>query len=283
MTKKIQSIGGQAVIEGVMIRSQTAYSIAVRTEKGGIKTLRKPFISAAKKSKFLSLPVVRGVVNLFEMLAIGFSALSISAKMAGKEGEQVTKTQMAGSILFAGLLTVALFIIAPYYLAKIFTAANTFLFNFIDGVFRMAIFLGYVAFISLMPDIRRVYQYHGAEHMAVHCFERGKKLTTANVKRFRTMHPRCGTSLIVFVIAVSILLFSIVRFEQPLYNILFRVLLIPIIGGISYEALKLSDKYRNNILVAAVIQPGIWVQYITTREPDKRQIDVAIAAVKKAV
>jgi uncharacterized protein YqhQ len=186
--------------------------------------------------------------------------------------------------LFVSLgLAVVLFILAPYWLSKFFVETRGVLFNLLDGLFRIIIFVGYVAGISLMKDVRRMFEYHGAEHMAVHCHEAQKKLIPENVRKYSPVHPRCGTSLLMFVIIVSILVFSLIHWPQWYINVPARIILIPLIAGISYELLKLSAKFPNNFLLKILMLPGLWVQKITTRKPHKDQIEVAITALKQVV
>jgi len=275
-------VGGQAVIEGVMMRSQDRVATAVR-KKNRIIIKSQKFNSITEKSKILRLPILRGIVFLFEMMFLGFKTLSWSAEQQAGKKEKISSFEMIASLGFAVLMTILMFVVGPYYLARFFACSPGIKFNLIDGGFRLSAFLGYLIIIGFMKDIRRVFQYHGAEHKTVNCYESGAELSVQNVKRCSVQHPRCGTSLIVFVIGISIIFFSLVKDPRWFVNIGIRILFIPLIAGVSYEALKLSSKYANNILVKIIIQPGLLVQRLTTREPNGKQIEVAIAALKKVI
>jgi uncharacterized protein YqhQ len=279
----VKKLGGQAVIEGVMIRSPSHVSIAVRREDKSIHVKKKKYKSLVDRYKILQLPILRGIIYLFEMLIIGMKALTYSAEEATGDEEKLSNLELFITIALAILFVVLIFIVAPYYLAKLFKLENRILFNIVDGIFRLALFFIYLIVISLMKDIRTLYQYHGAEHKTVHCYEAKKPLTAVNVKKYSTLHPRCGTSFLVIVLAISIILFSLIKDPRWYVNIPFRILLIPVIAGISYEILKLAAKFEHNPIAKIVITPGLWVQKLTTREPTKKQIEVAIAAVKKVM
>jgi len=280
--KPVKSIGGQAVIEGVMIKSPKKIAVACRTPKGKIVYRTFPGKSLTQK-KILGWPIIRGFVAVGELMVIGFKALSWSADQQTSEEEKITGWHMALTFLISIVIGVGLFVALPYWLSLFVAEKNSVLFNLIDGVFRLALFLGYVVAIGFMPDIKRLYQYHGAEHKAVHCYEAKKPLTVKNVQKYPTAHPRCGTSLIVFVIALSIILFSLIKFDAWYWNLLTRVIVLPLIAGLSYEALKATAKVVKIKWLSWLTLPGIWVQKITTQEPDNKQVEVAIAAVKKAL
>jgi len=273
----MKPLGGQAIVEGVMIKGTDNYSMAVRTGKK-IKTKREPFTSATEKHKILAIPFIRGIINLFEMMAIGIKALTWSANQQGEEEELGTK-EWIFTFGIAIILTIVLFVLLPYYASKFVFSPDTIKFGILDGILRLLVFLGYLFAIGFMKDVRTMFQYHGAEHMTVHCYESGKKLTVANAKKFAKEHARCGTNLLIFVVAVSIVLFSVVRTPHWYYNVPARILLIPLIAGISYELLKISSKYK---WLAWLSYPGIWTQKLTTRTPNDKQIEVAIAAVNCA-
>lgn len=272
------NIGGQALIEGVMIRSPKRTAAAARKPTGRIA--RTTFQNNKLSMK---VPVIRGLAYLWDHLRLGFRALSWSANQQTGEEEQLSGWHLFFTFAFSIGIAILLFIVAPYYLSLVVFEANTFLFNLLDGIFRLAIFLAYLVAISFLPDVKRMFEYHGAEHKAVHCFEAGKTLNVKNVQKYSTCHPRCGTSLIIFVIAVSIVVFSLVRFDAWYFNLLSRVILLPLIAGISYEILKFTAKFTHNRWLAWTTMPGIWLQKITTQEPDNKQVEVAIAAVKEAV
>jgi|TARA_Y100000310_G_scaffold22935_2_gene21936 uncharacterized protein YqhQ len=295
MANKKLNVGGQAVIEGVMIRGPSKYSIAVRKGK---KIISKNGTIPKKKHKFLQWPIVRGFINLVEMLIIGIKALMWSAEQAGDEDEKLGKKELTFTLLLSIGLVIVFFIALPYFLTSLIgfvEEQKPILFNLVDGVIRILIFIIYVVAISFMQDVKILFQYHGAEHKAIHCYEKGKKLNIANVKKFTTLHPRCGTAFLMIVMVVSILVFSIlpslILFYFPDFlnlnvwirrGILFpvRILLIPLIAGISYEILKISDKKQGNLLFRLISMPGLALQKITTQEPNKKQIEVAIYSLK---
>ena len=274
-------LGGQALIEGVMMKSPNYISIAVRKPNKKISLKIEKFNSLTKKYRILGWPFIRGVIILFEMLITGMKALTYSANESGEsEEEELTKKEIVLTIGFAMLFTALLFIALPFYLSKLITSNEGILFNLIDGVIRVVIFLIYIIGISLMPDIKRVFQYHGAEHMSIHCMEHKEKLTPTNVAKYTPEHPRCGTSFLIIVLLISIIVFSMIISELWYVKLLGRLVLLPLIAGISYEILKLSAKYRRNPIFKLIVWPGMMLQKITTREPDKGQIEVAIRALK---
>lgn len=295
MDKK-PSIGGQAVIEGVMIRGLNNYVVAVRKKD---KIITKKYAIRRKKYQFLNWYFLRGFFNLVEMLVIGIKSLMWSAEQSAGKEEKISKNELAFTILISIGFVILFFIALPYFLTNLigFTEEKKpILFNIIDGIIRILIFLIYVALISFIKDVRILFQYHGAEHKAIHCYEKGKELKIPNVKKFTTLHPRCGTSFLLIVFIVSILIFSLLPSIIVLYNpnfmelnswlrksILFpvRILLLPLIAGISYEILKISDKRQNNMLFKLISMPGLWLQRITTKEPNNKQIEVAIYSLKK--
>ncbi|MEM4247427.1 MAG: DUF1385 domain-containing protein [Candidatus Woesearchaeota archaeon] len=282
MKKKQFYVGGQAIIEGVMMKTPNWVSAAVRKQSGKIVTVRKRYGSLTQKSWFLRMPFVRGVIFLGEMMVLGIKMLNWSANQQAKSQEEKLSGWETGITLISSLaLAVVLFIVAPYYLARILTKTSGIMFNLIDGIFRILIFIGYIWAIGLFKDVKRLYQYHGAEHMTVHCKEHNLTLTPDNVRKFSPVHSRCGTSLLMFVIIVSILLFSLIHDQRWYVNVPVRILLIPVIAGISYELLKLSARFPKNLILQIMMIPGLWAQKITTKKPDKKQIEVAIAALKK--
>ena len=293
--KKI-NVGGQALIEGVMIRGPNNYAIAVRK---GSRILTKTAKIPKKKYSILKWPFVRGFVNLAEMLVIGIKALMWSAEQAGEEKEKLSKKDITITLFISIGFAILFFIVLPYLLTSLIGFSEhekPVLFNIVDGIIRILIFLSYITAISFMKDVKVLFQYHGAEHMAIHCYEHGKELSIKNVKSFRTMHERCGTSFLFIVFAISVVVFSIlpslvIRYSPAFDSlnhwaktgILFpvRILLIPVIAGISYEILKLSDRKKANILFKIVSFPGIMLQKITTQKPTTKQIEVAIASLNK--
>ncbi|MEK6983755.1 MAG: DUF1385 domain-containing protein [Nanoarchaeota archaeon] len=295
MTTKKLNIGGQAVIEGVMIRGLNNYTVAVRKNK---KIIIKKGKIQKRKYKLLKWPFIRGFVNLVEMLAIGIKSLMWSAEQAAPEDEKIGKNEFAFTILFSIGMIILFFIALPYFLTSLIglkEESTPLMFNLIDGVIRISIFLIYLIAISFIKDIRKLFQYHGAEHKAIHCYEKNQKLSVENVRKFTTLHPRCGTSFLLIVFVVSILVFSLLPLLVMHYNPEFsslnpwirkglmfpiRILLIPIIAGISYEILKISDRHQKNPLFRLISIPGLMLQKITTAEPDSKQIEVALSSLK---
>ncbi len=274
-------IGGQAVFEGVMMRSPKHVAVAVRTPKGKIEVEHEKLSPLGDRYPIFKKPFLRGVIALWENLAIGFKAMITSTNAAADEDEQLTKKELFFTIAFAVGLSVSLFIILPLVISNFLTQDRGIIFNIIDGVLRIVIFLAYLLFISLFKDVRRIFQYHGAEHMSVHAYEAGKKLTVKAVKPFTTLHPRCGTSFLLIVVILSIAVFSIIQTENIVQKFLWRLVLIPVIAGISFELLRYGAKFSNNMFVKPFLAPGLMLQMITTKRPDNGQIEVAIAALKE--
>ena len=275
------SVGGQAVIEGVMMRGPGKVATAVRNPDGRIEVEKGPVHSIADKYPILKKPMLRGSVSLVESLVLGIRSLSYSAKMAGEEDEQLSDKEMAGTIIFAFVLAAVLFIAIPTGAAKFFhfiTDDPVFL-NLMEGFLRLAIFLGYIWGISRMKDIRRVFQYHGAEHKTIHCYEAGLPLTVENVQKFSRLHPRCGTNFLLIVMLVSIFVFAFLGWPSLAERIASRILLLPVVAGISYEIIRLAGRSENPIIQTA-IKPGLWLQYLTTRPPEDDMVAVAIESLK---
>ena len=268
-------IGGQALIEGVMMRSPNYVSISIR-KKGKIKTKVEHRPSLAHKHK--KLIFIRGVIALFEMLIIGTKALIYSSKESEDDSQEIKPWEVFLMISLSLLFGIGFFVIIPFYLAKWITSQYLW-FNILDGILRVAVFVIYVFLISRIKDVKRVFQYHGAEHRAVACFEAKKKLTINNCNKFPTEHPRCGTSFVGIVIIVSIIIFSFLGFTEWYMRLISRILLLPIIAGLSYETLILSDKYKESKIFKILILPGILIQKITTRRPNAKQTELAIAAI----
>ena len=285
-------IGGQAVIEGVMMRSLTGYSVAVRQPDGGVAIRKDKLVSITAKYPFLKTPVLRGSVVLIQSLILGMRALNYSASVssAGEDGEpEMSNWAIAGSMIMALVLGVGLFILAPLGLTNLIRhyllpEMGNFTYNAIDGVIRAIFFFVYIASISLMEDIRRVFQYHGAEHKTVYTFEANEALTVENARTKSTLHPRCGTSFLLFVMAISILVFSLIP-STAHFSMKFgaRVVLIPLIAGLAYEIIRFSARHLSNPVCKVLIRPGMWLQRITTKEPDDKQLEIAIIALKEAL
>ena len=291
---KYSGIGGQAVLEGVMMKNAEKYAVAVRKPDGDIEVDVENFQGALHGSKIKELPIIRGVFNFVDSLSLGSKTLNYSAsfyededakdhlsdkaldKLTGGRAEKVMSFLLT---LVAVCLAVGLFIVLPYYISSIIEAyvRNASLMAIIEGGIRISIFVLYVLLISLMKDIKRLFMYHGAEHKCINCIERGRPLTVANVMRSSRLHKRCGTSFLFFVMIVSIVLFFFIRVDNTVYRLLLRLALIPVIAGISYEFIRVAGR-SNNILVRIVSFPGMLIQKITTKEPTKDMIEVAIAS-----
>ena len=270
-------IGGQALIEGVMIKSKEKIAISVR-KKDKIKTISHPTSKFSKK--FSKIPFLRGIVVLIDTIYIGTKALMYSAKEQDEE-EEISNKQIAITTIISFIMAIGLFVFLPLIISKLLTE-NRFLFNLFDGIIRIMIFILYIIVISFSKEVRRIFQYHGAEHMSIHCFEKKEPLTVKNVRNYPTIHPRCGTSFIAIVLIISIIVFSVVWHSNFIIKFLQRIILIPIIASLSYELLKFSSKHQNNLIIKTISSPGLLIQKITTQIPDDDQIEVAIEAVKEA-
>jgi uncharacterized protein YqhQ len=294
-------VGGQAVLEGVMMRGIRTWSVAVRKPSaeqlathregldpeeaalGEIAVVTEPIESWLRRHRALRLPIVRGVVALGESLKIGFKALGISANaQLPEEDQEISGGMWAGTIVVSILLAVGLFFLIPVGVTSLIKDQldSSFLFWLVEGLLRTAIFLGYLLALSRLRDLRRVFEYHGAEHKTISCFEAGMPLTPANAERFSRLHPRCGTTFLLLVMVVAIFVFAPIGLPAWYWLLLTRVLGVPLIAGISFELIKLSGKQRRRRWVRAIMWPGIQLQYLTTREPDRDQLAVAIAALE---
>jgi uncharacterized protein YqhQ len=278
-------IGGQAVLEGVMMRGVSVWAVACRTPEGEIQITSEPIVSWAKRSRILRLPVIRGVVALAESLKIGFRALAISAnaQLADEdEPQEIGGFTWGLTIFFSLLLAVGLFFVIPVGATSLIKdwLGSALLFWLVEGVLRTAIFIGYLALISKLPDLRRVFQYHGAEHKTISTFEAGDELTPANARQYSRLHPRCGTSFLLIVMVLAIFVFAPIGLPAWYWLVLSRILGIPLIAGLSYEVIKWAGKNRNKRWVRALMWPGLMLQNLTTREPDDDQLEVAIQSLK---
>lgn len=276
------SIGGQAVIEGVMMRSPTYYVTAVRTPQGRIVINKTPFVSLTRRYSLLNIPIVRGAISLVETLVLGVKSLSYSAEQAMEE-EAGKRKGSSGllvflSVILALVLGIGLFFYLPLLLTDLLDVSGGLAFNLIDGTFRLAIFLAYVYLISRWKEMRRIFQYHGAEHKTIYAFEAGGELTPENARRFSTQHPRCGTSFLLVVMLVSILVFIVLGRPHSFADRLMRFAMIPLIGGVSYEFIKLSSSRKMGKIMRPALWPGLALQRITTQEPSDDMLEVAIAA-----
>ena len=281
MEEKKITIGGQAVIEGVMMRGPELVATAVRNPQGRIELEVKPVNSIADRYPIFKKPMLRGCVSLFESLVMGIRSLGYSAQMAGEEDEQLTDKELAGTMIFAFALAAVLFIAIPTGAAKLFhviTEDPVFL-NLMEGFLRLFIFMAYIFAISRMKDIQRVFQYHGAEHKTIACFEAGEALPVENVARHTRLHKRCGTSFLLIVMLVSIFVFAFLGWPDLAERIASRIILLPVVAGISYEIIRFSAN-SDNCLLGWAVKPGLWLQKLTTREPEPEMIEVAIESAK---
>lgn len=293
---KYSGIGGQAVLEGIMMKNKEQYAVAVRKPDGEIEVEVEHYNSIVHGSKLLNIPFVRGIFQFIDSLILGMRSLNFSAGFYEEAETKETAADKAFNRIFKDkadkvfsaivmvlsvVIAIGIFMVLPYFVTSLFEeyVRSASFMAIIEGVLRIAIFVGYVLSISLMKDIRRVYMYHGAEHKCINCIEKGRPLTVSNVMRSSKQHKRCGTSFMLFVMFVSVVLFFFIRVENPVYRVLVRIALIPVIAGISYEIIRLAGR-SNNILVRIISAPGMWLQRLTTREPDESMVEVAIAAVE---
>lgn len=282
------SIGGQAVIEGIMMKNNDKYAIAVRKPDKEIEVKIEKYKPAGDKCRLFRIPIVRGVFNFVESLVIGVKTLMYSAEFYDEEEEDKAKKDESPDGLFMFLtvgfsivLAVGLFMLLPAFLASLLDDLinNHFLLGLIEGVIRLLIFILYVVLISRMEDIKRTFMYHGAEHKCINCLEAGDELTVENIIKHSRYHKRCGTSFLFIVMIVSILVFMCIRTETVWLRLLYRVLLVPVVAGISYEFIKFAGKYDNPV-ANILSKPGLWVQRLTTKEPTEDMVEVAIKAVE---
>ncbi len=282
-------IGGQAVMEGVMMKSKHHLATAVRKANGKISIRHRKERSFAERTKLDKVPFVRGVIVLFETMIIGLRELNWSANEAlGEEEEKLTGWEIALTLIFSIVLALALFKLLPLFLATVITnkaAGGNWMLNILDGVIKFAIFILYIVLISFMKDVKRLFQYHGAEHKAVNCYEAGKKLTPRNAKKFTKKQARCGTTFVVYVFVLSIFLYLLIPFGSGFWmKYLLRILLLPVIAGIVYEWIRIAGRcYSKSRFVRFISAPGMAVQALTTREPDLKQLEVGIAALEKVL
>lgn len=274
------AFGGQAVIEGVMIRSKKHMVVCVRPPNDEILTKTEEIKSLSERYRVLRLPFLRGIVALFETLYLGIKGLYFSANATLEEEEKLNPKEIALAVIAALALSIFLFSIIPFFLTTLLNLGGV-VFNIVEGVVRLAVLLLYLASISLVGEFRRVFQYHGAEHTAINAYEAGVELNVANAKKYSRFHPRCGTSFILIVTLISILLFSVMPNLGYFMRLAYRVLLIPVIGTVSYEVLRLSDRYKHSRIMKVLVAPGLGLQRLTTREPDEKMIAVALKAVEE--
>ena len=279
-------VGGQAVIEGVMMRGVEHWSLAVRRPDDTIGVHEFPLVSWMQRYPILKTPVLRGVVALVESLVIGVRALTMSANESmGEEEQQLSRKELGGTLFIAFAFAVGLFFVAPLFLTGLFKhwIGSGYMFWAVEGCVRVGIFLVYLAIITQIKDLRRVFEYHGAEHMSIHALEHGEELTVENVKNYGTLHLRCGTSFLLIVMLVAIFVFALVGRPVWYLLILSRVILIPLIAGVSYEIIKFAGRHETSVFVRAAMAPGLALQWMTTKQPDSAQVEVAIAALEKII
>ena len=285
---KYSGIGGQAVIEGVMMKNKEKYAVAVRKPDHEIEVMVSEYTGITKNEKIKNMPILRGVFNFIDSLVLGMQTLTYSASFFEEEEATDKKVDakkenamMGGTVVLSIVLAVGIFMMLPYFISSFFQKLipSSLLLALLEGVIRLAIFIGYVALISLMEDIRRVYMYHCAEHKCINCIEHGMDLNVENVRKSSRLHKRCGTSFLLIVMFFSILFFMFIRVDSAILKVVLRLLLIPVIAGVSYEFIRLAGR-SDNAIVNLISKPGLWLQKITTREPDDEMIEVAIKSVE---
>lgn len=283
---KYSGIGGQAVMEGIMMKNDTKYAVAVRKPDKEIVVEVSQYSGSVKNKKLRNMPILRGVFSFIESMVLGMKTLTFSASFfEDVEEEPVDEKKesflMGLTVAFSIVLAIGIFMVLPYGISLLFQEVihSELVISLLEGVFRLAIFICYVAVISLMPDIKRVYMYHGAEHKCINCIEHGMELNVENVRKSSRLHKRCGTSFLLIVVLISILFFMVIQVESPLLRLALRIVLIPVIAGISYEFIRLAGR-SDNPIVNLFSKPGLMLQKITTREPDDDMIEVGIASVE---
>ena len=300
MAKKKQThysgIGGQAVLEGVMMKNRDKYAVAVRKPNGEIDVEVEEYKGVCGDKKFAKLPFIRGVFAFIDSLILGMKVTTYSASFYEEEDEKPSKTEgklekllgnkaddimMTFTVILSVIIAVALFMLLPLFLSDLLGKyiRNASVIAIIEGLIRILIFIAYIAGISLMKDIKRLYMYHGAEHKCINCIEKGRPLTVKDVKRSSRQHKRCGTSVLLFVVLVSVIVFFFIRVDNMALKLVLRIALVPVIAGISYEIIRLAGR-SDNIVVRIISAPGLWMQKLTTKEPDEDMIEVAIASVE---
>jgi uncharacterized protein YqhQ len=280
------AFGGQAVMEGVMIRSKKHMVVCVRQPNDEILTQTEKIHSLSEKSRILKVPFVRGILALFETLYIGVKGIYFSANAAfGDEEEEVnfSSKEIAVVVAVALVLSVLLFSVTPFFLTSLLNLGGGVVFNIVEGVVRLSFLLVYLAAVSRIGDFKRVFQYHGAEHAAINAYEAGVELNVENARRYSRFHARCGTSFLLIVMVISILLFSLMPNLGYWVRLAYRILLIPVIASVSYELLRLSDRYKDSRIMKVLTAPGLALQRLTTRPPDDKMLAVALKAVKEVV
>jgi uncharacterized protein YqhQ len=285
-----QPIGGQAVLEGVMMRGPSAWSVAVRKPDGDIAEVNRPIASVLLRHRWLRIPIVRGVVALGESLAIGFRALAISANYAaqqeGEDGEvqtELTRAQLLFAFGIAIGFALLLFKVSPALITNWLPVESTGAFVVVEGLVRVFIFMAYLLLISLLPDLKRVFQYHAAEHKAINAYEAGEELEPERVARYSLLHVRCGTAFLLYVMVIAIFVFAFFGRPGWVGLIASRILLLPVIAGIAYEVIRFAGQRPKNPFLRTLLAPGLWLQRLTTREPTLDQIEVSIRALREVL
>lgn len=276
-------VGGQAVIEGVMMQNGDRIAVAVRRESDG-RIIVRDLPARFRFKRLGGIPFVRGLFRLFDMLSLGIRALNLSARVAFPEEEQLGKGGTTLTFVLALVIAVGGFVVLPLYLTNTMgwlRMGNSVIFNLVEGLIRISFFFIYLVVISRMKEIRRIFQYHGAEHKSVHTYEAGEELTVENVQRHITLHPRCGTAFLMIVLVIGILVFSIAGNPALWLKILSRLLLLPVVAGVSYEALRYSGGNTDRLWVRILTKPGLWLQRLTTAEPTDDMVEVAIASLRR--
>ena len=291
---RYSGIGGQAVMEGVMMKNKERYAVAVRKPDQEIEVMTKEYKGIVPGEVWQKIPLVRGVLNFIDSLVLGMSTLMYSASFfedeeESKEKKQVTtekkkakdNAMMGGTVALSVVLAVAIFMILPYYLSVLCSRfiENDMVVAVIEGILRLAIFIGYILLISRMKEIQRVFMYHGAEHKCINCIEHGLELNVENVRKSSKEHKRCGTSFLMFVVIISVILFLFIRVDSHVLRLVLRLALVPVIAGVSYELLRAAGR-SDNPLINLISKPGLWMQGLTTKEPDDDMIEVGIASVE---
>ena len=290
---RYSGIGGQAVMEGVMMKNKERYAVAVRKPDQEIEVMTKEYKGIVKAQVWQKIPLVRGVLNFIDSLVLGMSTLMYSASFIEEEEEPAKRkdtaekkkakenAMMGGTVILSVVMAVAIFMILPYYLSVLCSRfiENDMIVAVIEGILRLAIFIGYILLISRMKEIQRVFMYHGAEHKCINCIEHGLELNVENVRKSSKEHKRCGTSFLMFVIIISVILFLFIRVDSHVLRLVLRLVLVPVIAGVSYELLRVAGR-SDNPVINLISKPGLWMQGLTTKEPDDDMIEVGIASVE---
>jgi uncharacterized protein YqhQ len=281
-------IGGQAVLEGVMMRSPSAWSVAVRKPNGEIAEVNRPVVAFSMRHKWARIPVIRGIVALGESLTIGFRALAISANYAAQDEDEEVQTELTrGQLIFAFAVAIGfavlLFKVSPALITNLLPIDGTYSFVIVEGAIRVSLFIVYLLVISMLPDLKRVFQYHAAEHKAINALEAGAELEPETVQKYSLIHVRCGTAFLLYVMVIAIFVFAFFGRPDWFWLIASRILLLPVIAGLAYEVIRFAGKHPHNPFLRTLLAPGLWLQRLTTREPSLDQIEVSIRALREVL